>query len=190
MNEINLTIDGKQVKANEGTTVLEAAIEAGISSFDFEAETDKCMLLITDGEDNEKGGVEAARTAAAKGVKIFVFGIGDPSGGPIPEGEGKGGFKKDDSGKVIISKLDEEGLREIAAVSGGTYVRSVSGDLDLDLIYFDGIKVRTEAKTLKSSKIRVYEERFVLFVLAAFLLLLLEGLVSDREQGVAEYSAR
>ena len=161
-------------------TDLGAAIETGLSSFDFNAETDKVILLITDGEDNEGRGLEAGRKAAAKGVKIFVFGIGETSGGPIPLGDGQGGFKKDEEGKVILSKLDEESLREIAPLTGGSYVRSVAGDLDLDLLYFEGIKSRTEAQTLKSGKIKVWEERFAIFVLAAFFLLLLEGLILER----------
>ena len=161
-------------------TDIGAAIETGLSAFDFDSETDKVILLITDGEDNENRGLEVARKAAGKGVKIFVFGMGEPSGGPIPAVDGKGGFKKDEQGKLILSRLEEETLRKIASVTGGAYVRSVAGDLDLDLLYFDGIKVTTEAQTLKSGKIRVYEEHFPLFVLAAFLLLLLEGLIPDR----------
>lgn len=160
-------------------TDLGGAIETGISSFDAKSETDKVILLITDGEDNEKRGVQAAREAAKRGVKIFVFGIGDPSGGPIPTGEGKGGFKKDKGGKLILSRLNEQGLRDITSATGGTYARSMAGDLDLDLLYFEGIKSRTEAATLKSGKIKVYEERFTFFVIAAFLFLLFEGLVSE-----------
>jgi Ca-activated chloride channel family protein len=161
-------------------TDLGAAIETGISAFDLTSETDRVILLITDGEDNENKGFEGARHAMEKGVKVFVFGIGDPAGAPMPAGDGKGGFRKDEEGKVILSKLDEEGLKRIASLTGGGYVRAVAGDLDLDLLYFDGIKQQTEAATLKSGKIKVYEERFPLFVLAAFLLLLLEGFMRDR----------
>jgi Ca-activated chloride channel family protein len=161
-------------------TDLGAAIDTGISAFDLTSETDKVLLLITDGEDNENKGQDAARRAMEKGIKVFVFGIGDPSGAPVPAGDGKGGFRKDAEGKVILSKLDEEGLKRIASVTGGGYVRSVAGDLDLDLLYFDGIKQHTKAATLKSGKIKVYEERFPIFTLAAFLFLLLEGLMRDR----------
>jgi Ca-activated chloride channel family protein len=161
-------------------TDLGAAIETGISAFDLNSETDKVLLLITDGEDNENKGYDAAREAAEKGIKIFVFGIGDPSGAPVPAGDGKGGFRKDANGKVILSKLDEEGLKRIASVTGGGYVRSVAGDLDLDVLYFEGIKQHTKAATLKSGKIKVYEERFAIFALAAFLFLLVEGVMRDR----------
>ena len=159
---------------------LGAAIDTALSSFDFEAETDKVILLITDGEDNERRGVEAARRAMGKGIKIFVFGMGEPSGGPVPAIDGGEGFKKDKQGKLVLSRLDEEGLKKIAAMTGGTYARSVAGDLDLDILYFDGIKFSTQAETLKSGKIKVYEERFPIFLLLAFLCLLVEGVINAR----------
>ena len=163
-------------------TDLGSAVETALSSFDYTSDTDRVILLITDGEDNEAKGLDAARHAAKKDVKIFVFGIGDASGGPIPETDGGGGFKKDEDGKLILSKLDEANLRKIASLTGGTYVRSQAGDLDLDVLYFSGIKARTRDQTLKSGKIKVYEERFAVFLLAAFLLLAVEGLLGERKR--------
>ncbi|MBW2708456.1 MAG: VWA domain-containing protein [Deltaproteobacteria bacterium] len=159
-------------------TDLGAAIQGAMAAFDPKSETDKVILLITDGEDNEKRGLEAAREAAEKGIKIFVFGMGDTAGGPIPASGGRGGFIKDDKGELVLSKLDEAGLQKMAAVTGGEYVRSMAGDLDLDRLYFDGIKEKTDAAVVKSGKIKVYEERFFIFAVAAFLLLLLEGLIN------------
>lgn len=160
-------------------TDLGAAIQTAVSAFDMDSRTDKVILLITDGEDNERKGADAARAAATKGIKIFVFGIGDPSGGPIPMSGESGGFEKDEAGNLILSKLNEAGLEKIASITGGDYVRSVAGDLDLDLLYFEGIKSKTEAQNLKGGKIKVYEERFYLFVIAAFVVLLFEALVRD-----------
>ncbi len=163
-------------------TDLGSAIETARSSFDYTSETDRVILLITDGEDNEAKGLDAARKAVKKDAKIFVFGIGDVSGGPIPEADGGGGFKKDKDGNLVLSKLDEASLQKIASLTGGTYVQSQAGDLDLDVLYFSGIKARTQAKTLKSGKIKVYEERFAVFLLAAFLLLVVEGLLRERKR--------
>jgi len=163
-------------------TDLGAAIETCLAGFDFKANSDKTIILITDGEDNEQKGLEAAREAAAKGVKIFIFGIGDPSGGPVPHLDGKGGFKKDAQGNLVLSKLDEKGLEEIASITGGVYTRSDAGDFDLDTLYFDGIKSLTRDETLKSGKIKVYEERFAIFVFAAFILLLIEGFLMERKR--------
>ena len=165
-------------------TDLGAAIQGAMAAFDPKSETDKVILLITDGEDNEKRGFEAAEDAAGKGIKIFVFGMGDPAGGPIPTSGGRGGFVKDDKGELVLSKLNESGLQEIAAVTGGEYVRSMAGDLDLDLLYFDGIKQKTEATVVKSGKIKVHEERFFIFAVAAFLLLLLEGFIGHLKRNL------
>jgi len=162
-------------------TDLGAAIDSGVSAFDFKSETDKVIVLITDGEDNEGRGLEAAQNAADQGVKVFVFGIGDPSGGPVPAPGGEGGFRKDEAGEVVLSKLEEQGLQKIASVTGGNYVRAVTGDLDLDILYFEGIRSEADLQEVKSGKIKVYEARFYIFVLAAFFLLLLEGLIVVRK---------
>ena len=164
-------------------TDLGAAIEKALSALDFNVTTDKVILLITDGEDNEGKGVEAARKAAARGVKIFSLGMGEPSGGPIPPTNGTGGFGIDEGEKLILSKLEEQSLRQITALTGGTYVRSVADTLDLDTLYFEGIRSRTEAQILKGGKIKVYEERFSFFLLAAFMLLLLEDVILERQPG-------
>jgi Ca-activated chloride channel family protein len=162
-------------------TDLGDAIDKTLAAFDPKSETDKVILLITDGEDNEGKGRKAAAKARDMGVKIYVFGIGDTAGGPIPETDGKGGFAKDNSGKVVLSKLDEEGLATIASTTGGSYTRAAaSGDLDLDVIYFAGIKAHTKASELKSGKIKVYEERFAFFLVLALIVLLFEGLLDER----------
>jgi len=163
-------------------TDIGSAIECSLSAFDFKTSTDKVIILITDGEDNENRGIKAAEEAAKRSVKIFIFGVGDPSGGPIPMGKGKRGFKKDKEGKLILSKLNEENLRRIASITGGTYVRSVAGDMDLDILYFEGIKSRTKETTLKNGKIKVYEERFSIFLFAAFLCLILEDVLNERKR--------
>jgi Ca-activated chloride channel homolog len=156
-------------------TDIGAAIDVAVTSFDDKSNTDRVILLITDGEDNEGRGIKAAENAAGKNVKIFIFGTGDPSGAPVPATDGSGGFIKDASGRMVLSKLDEEGLNRIATASGGGYARSAPGDLDLDMLYYSGIKLKTEAKTLKSGKIKVYEERFMIFIFAAIIFLLIEG---------------
>lgn len=172
-------------------TDLGAAIDKTLSAFDNKSETDKVILLITDGEDNEGKGRKAAARARDLGVKIYIFGIGDTAGGPIPEPKGMGGFAKDNNGKVVLSKLDEEGLVAIASTTGGGYIRAAtSGDLDLDMIYFSGIKAHTKASELKSGKIKVYEERFAFFVALALILLLFEGLLDERGAAAGVKSAK
>ena len=150
-------------------------IKTALNAFDFKSATDKVIVIITDGEDNEGRGLQQADKAMEKGVKIFIYGIGDPSGAPIPDETG--GFKKDKDGNLILSKLNEKDLRRIAEATDGRYVRSVTGDLDLDRLYFEGIKEKTEAKELESGKIKVFEERFYIFTGIAIFFLIIEGFI-------------
>jgi len=156
-------------------TDLGKGIEVSLDAFDFKASSDKVIVMITDGEDNEEKGLERAKKARENDVKIFIYGIGEPTGAPVPDE--KGGFKKDENGRVVLSKLNETSLVKIANLTGGRYVRSVTGDLDLDRLYFEGIRQRTRARELESEKIKVFEERFPVFVGLAVFFLLLEGLL-------------
>lgn len=155
-----------------GGTNLDAAIQACYDGFEKESDTQKAIIIITDGEGTEGDTQEAARKMAEAGIKIFTIGVGDLSGAPIPDESG--GFKKDASGNIVLSKVNEKGLRELAELSGGTYVRSVAGDMDLDIIYTDKILGGMERKTFESGRKKVWENRFQWFLFPCVLLLLIE----------------
>ncbi|WP_022668144.1 vWA domain-containing protein [Desulfospira joergensenii] len=155
-----------------GGTNLTAAIETCYSGFEPESNTQKAIILITDGEDTAGQVDEAAKKMAEQGIKIFCIGVGDPKGAPVP-GPG-GGFKKDKSGNIILSRVDEKTLEKIAAMTQGKYVRSVAGDMDLDLIYTREILGTMERKTLDQGKKKVWEQRFQWFLLPCVLVLLME----------------
>jgi Ca-activated chloride channel homolog len=98
--------------------------------------------------------------------------VGDPAGAPIPDPDG--GFTKDEQGNIVLSRVDEESLKEIARLTGGHYVRSVAGDMDLDRIYTQGIRGTMEQKTLEQGKKKVGEQRFQWFLFPCVVLLLME----------------
>ena len=164
-------------------TDLGAAVELGLSSFDFAERGERFLVLLSDGEDNEGRGLEAARKAAAKGLKILACGVGDPLGGPVPSSTGTEPFKRDRKGNPVISRLEEENLRTIASVTGGAYVRSRPGKPGLEALYRQEVKSGLDLEVLRSGRTRVPEERFAVFVLAAIALLGLEGLLADRGAG-------
>lgn len=155
-----------------GGTNLTAAIEAAQNGFEADADTDKAIILITDGENTAGDVSEIAQKMADSNIKVFCIGVGDPAGAPIPHPNG--GFKKDDQGNIILSKVDEAGLKEIATTTRAAYVRSVAGDMDLDLIYTREIRGSMEQKTMEQGKKKVWEQRFQWFLFPCVLLLLIE----------------
>jgi Ca-activated chloride channel family protein len=163
-----------------GGTDLSLAIKECYNGFEKESDTEKAIIIITDGE-STTGDVEAtAKEMTKQGIKIFCIGVGDPSGAPIPDE--KGGFKKDESGNIILSKVDTKTLEKLAAITGGTYVRSVAGDMDLDLIYKDKILGTMERKTLTSGKKKVWENRYQWFLFPCLILLLIEFILSSKKK--------
>ncbi|MBU3950489.1 MAG: VWA domain-containing protein, partial [Proteobacteria bacterium] len=156
-----------------GGTNLAAAMETCYSGFEKGSDTDKAIVLITDGENTAGEGTEEfAKKMAAEGIKIFCIGVGDPTGAPIPDADG--GFKKDGQGNIILSRVDDKGLEKIAALTNGRYVRSVAGNMDLDQIYTQDILNTMERKTLTQGKKKVWEQRFQWFLFPCILLLLIE----------------
>ena len=99
-------------------------------------------------------------------MKIFAIGIGGAQGAPIPA-EG-GGFVKDRQGNLVLTRLDEKTLQDIALLTGGVYVRSVSGDFDLQHIYQRGIKKQIDMSEQGQSRKKIWHEHFHLPLLGRF----------------------
>ena len=165
--------------ATQGTA-MGAAIRRATESFSRHERKSKALILITDGEDHDSRPLEAAREAKKEGIRIFTIGIGKDEGSPIPLSDGHGGFHKDRSGNVVLSRLDETTLQKIALETGGSYVRSVTGDMDLEKIYKNDIKGTIEQKELRSTRQKRWEERFQWFICAGLLAVLLEFFIREK----------
>ena len=161
-------------------TDLAQAIRSGLSAFEGGSNSSQAMILITDGEDHSGQALAAAEEAKVAGVRVFTIGIGRDEGAPIPDPGG--GFRRDGRGEIVLSRLDEPTLQKIALETGGRYVRSVTGDVDLEQIYSQGIKAVLEDQELGSKRRQRWEERFQWFVAMALFALMLEPLISIRNR--------
>ena len=142
------------------------------------------IVLITDGEDHESFPVEAAKEAAEKGIRLFIVGLGDENEGrriPLTDESGNRTFMKY-QGREVWSRLDADTLREmVLATPGGRYLNVATGTIDLGEVYLQLIN-SAEKKEMAEETIERYEEKFQVFLGAAFLLLSLEALVSERRK--------
>jgi len=159
-------------------TDLAAAIRKSLAAFQGASHPSRAILLITDGEDHSGQALAAAEEANQQGVRIFTIGIGRDEGSPIPLPGG--GFRRDRRGEIILSKLDEPTLQQIALATGGRYVRSVTGDMDLEQIYSQGIKATLEDRELGSRRRQRWHERFQWLLAMALAALMIEPLVAER----------
>jgi Ca-activated chloride channel family protein len=162
-------------------TAIGSAIARATESFDFEEQTTKVIVLITDGENTEGDVLEEARDAADKNVLIYTIGMGSPAGSPIPVYNASGrqmDFKRDRQGNVVLSRLDESTLERVAEIGKGSYFRGSSSQDELEAIYKDLSALQKKEFGVK--QFTDYEDRFQVFLLPALVLLVLEFLLSER----------
>ncbi len=163
----------------QGTNVG-AALEKAIESFGKDVGKNKAIVIITDGENHEEDAIKMAEDAAKQGVMINTIGIGSPEGAPIPYYLNgiKSGYKKDREGNTVVTKLNEELLKEIAAAGNGVYIRANNSDVGLNNV-LDQLK-DLDKKQLESKMYTDYEDQFQWFAGLALLLLTIELLFSER----------
>jgi Ca-activated chloride channel homolog len=103
-------------------TDIGRALEEGFHAME-KGERQKVLVLLTDGEDLEKGGVKTAEALAKQGVVVFAIGVGTPAGAEIQmlNEQGKPELVRDSKGEVVRSRLDEATLRTIAQTTHGAY---------------------------------------------------------------------
>lgn len=160
-----------------GTSVTKA-IGASMQAFDEKDKGAKALILLTDGENHEEGALQAAERAGKQGARIYTIGVGTPDGSTLPIEGSIGGVKKDARGNIVISKLNESFLKEIAAATGGAYFRASRGELEADRL--SGEIRRLSDRALRSEWSVEYEENYQLLLVIAFMLLSAEWFVSER----------
>ncbi len=162
-----------------GGTDLNRAIATALKAFEEKGETEKAIILITDGETTRGDPMKGALSVSRAGVKLFCIGVGNPDGVPVPEKGG--GFKKDSKGGIVLSRLDESMLKEMALATGGAYVRSVAGDMDLDLIYVREIRGKMRTETVSAGKKKIWQNRFQWALAIALFAFSIELLISSAD---------
>ena len=162
--------------ATQGTDIA-AAINMGMNSFTQEEGIGKAIIVITDGEDHEGGALEAAEAAKKKGMRVYVLGVGSSQGAPIPI-PGTGNYMKDNTGNTVMSALNEDMCKQVAAAGGGVYIHvennsAAQQQLDNEL---DKLSKKETNTTVYSD----YDEQFQAFGILAILLLIIEICILDR----------
>jgi Ca-activated chloride channel homolog len=158
-------------------TSLAAAIHAACDAFPGPGKEHKALVLLTDGEDHSRELPAAVERAEEEGVRIFAIGFGSPDGEIIPVRDGQGNlveYKKDKSGKTVVTRLGEAALRDAALQTNGQYYRATQGEVEVERVLAD--IQRMEKKSLESRQYDRYHDRFRWPLAAAFLFLLLEFL--------------
>lgn len=162
---------------------LSEAIANAFRAFPSGDKKHRVIIIFSDGEFFEENLQETSKKARQEGITIYCIGLGTKEGEPIPlkaEGGKVVAYKKDSSGKVVITKLEEGSLISIAQDTGGLYYPATPHEQEIDLIYRDMQKLGK--KRLKSQLATEKEDHYQLFLGAAVILLLLSLLLRERKR--------
>ena len=160
-------------------TAIDSAIDLAVTYFDDEDQTNRVIFILSDGEDHSEEAMAAAERANELGIKIFTFGVGTEKGGPIPIKRNGivESYKKDKNGEVVITKRNSEVLTSIAIATKGNY--SDGNDTQEVLEFVSSTLKQMDKKEFEAKKFVSYKDRFQGFLVAGFLLLLIEILLFE-----------
>lgn len=158
----------------QGTAIGDAILTAA-RGFSAQSEKSRAIIVITDGENHEDDPLAAAKQAAELGIRIYTVGVGSLRGEPIPM---DGDLMKDKDGNIVVTRLDEDTLQQIAAAGGGAYVHAGNEEFGLNPIIND--LRRLEAETFNSVVFEEYDEQYMYFFAVALVLLVIEMLIGSR----------
>ncbi len=158
-------------------TDLARAIEVSIEALEETPPENRIVVVVTDGEDHEGGLAEALVAAGEAEVTIHTVGVGSAEGVPLPDVGG--GFRRDDAGNVITTRLNEGALQDIALQTGGEYHRIGQGVGGLGRLVE---RIEGGGREVESREVTQYEEQYQIFLGAALLLLVLEFIVPGRRK--------
>ena len=162
------------VVAMQGTDIAQALRQAMLS-FSAESERSRVVILITDGENHEGDLGEELELAEQEGVTIYTIGIGTPEGAPIRIG---GNYIKDENGEMVVSKLGEQMLQQIASTTEGAYVRATKQSIGLEEIVKSINQM--EKSELTTVRYEEYNEQYQYLIAVALALLVLESFILSR----------
>lgn len=158
----------------QGTAIGEAIMTAA-KSFSIQSEKSRAIIVITDGENHEDDAVDAAKQVAELGIKVYTIGVGSLRGQPIPI---NGDLMKDKEGNIVVTRLDETTLQQVAAAGNGAYVHAGNEEFGLNPI-IDEIR-QLEDEKFQSVVFEDFDEQYMYFFGAALLLFVLEMLIGER----------
>ncbi len=172
-------------------TRIASAIELALKSFPADVPTQKAIIVVTDGENTEGDFVAAVEEAKSRGVKVFSVGMGSIEGSPIPIYNAENqriDYKRDRAGSIVLTKLDETTLQQLASIGEGSYRRATSGGNEIDDLFKEISAL--EKTEFEAKKVTGYESKYQYPLAMAILFLLLEVMLSERRGTVLRWLKR
>lgn len=159
-------------------TLVSDALNMSMNAFNPKERRFKSIIMISDGEEHDTEGLKAAEELAEQGVMINTIGVGSPEGTTIPD-PATGQAKLDETGNTVVSKLNEDLLKQLAEKTNGLYVRLQSTETAVSALKSQLGQI--EAKAFSDVSLINYKTLFMWFAGAMFVLLFAENFIPEKK---------
>ena len=166
--------------SSQGTAINDAIIMAS-SYYDNDEQTNRFLFIISDGEDHQEDASSAIVQATKDGIKTYTIGVGTEKGGPIPI-KYKGvlqGYKKDNKGETVVTRLNEAVLKDIADNGNGKYILGNKTRETVDFV--EDLLVKAEKSEFESKQFSDYKDQFQWFIGFALLFLVVDSFMLEKK---------
>ena len=162
-------------------TAIDEAIQLSRNYFDDEEQTNRVLIIISDGEDHNDLSSDVAEAASEEGIIIYTIGVGSEKGGPIPLKRNGVvmSYKKDQNNETVITKLNSETLRLIAKEANGEYLDGTTTAAVVEQIR--DILNAMDKKEFEAKEFAEYKDQFQWFLVFSLLFLILDILFLERK---------
>ena len=163
-------------------TAIDAAIELASTYFDDEEQTNRVLFIVSDGEDHSEGkATDAVELAVDEGIRVYTIGVGKTKGAPIPIKRNGviESLKKDRNGEVVMTRLNQEILEEIASEGNGTYIDGTNTEEAVSFIQDELDQM--DKKEFEAKQFAEFKDQFQWFLGAGLFFLFLDVFLLDRK---------
>jgi Ca-activated chloride channel family protein len=165
--------------SSQGTAINEA-LNLAKTYYNNDEQTNRFLIIISDGEDHQEETKQVAQNMSEEGVKVYTIGVGTEKGGPIPIKVSGSlvGYKKH-KGETVVTRRKAEVLEEIANAAGGRYIDGNKTEKPVDFI--ENLIANTQKNEFETKQFSDYKDQFQWFIGIGIFFLLIDVFFLDKK---------
>jgi len=166
--------------SSQGTAIAEA-LSLAKTYYNDDEQTNRFLILISDGEDHGNDAVSLTKEAQKHAIKTYTIGLGTRKGGPIPIADYYGNirYKKDHEGNMVITQLHDDVLKEIADIGKGKYI---DGNKTSEAVaYIENVLINADKKEYETKEYSDYKDQFQWFIGIGLFFILIDVFLLEKK---------
>ncbi len=171
---------GPELVSSQGTAINEA-LNLAKTYYNNDEQTNRFLIIISDGEDHQEETKQVAENMSKEGVKVYAIGVGTEQGSPIPMKVNGSliGYKKDRNGETVVTQRKPDVLEAVANAAGGRYIDGNKTSKPVDFI--EELISNAQKNEFETKQFSDYKDQFQWFIGLGLLFLCMDSFFLDKK---------